>query len=118
MRYNLFYIKDNRTFYERSVQDRSTLRYYLGLIICWKQNWKYVRARRITRKRGATNGEGVILPLSLAKRANSNLIIGNHTSIQVSFQNWRIQKRMEINYKNNFIRVDFRRYKKQNKIIN
>lgn len=47
-------MKDNRTLYERSVQDRSTLRYYLGLIIRWKQNWKYVRALRITRNRGAT----------------------------------------------------------------
>lgn len=82
MRYNLFNMKDNRTLYERSVQDRSTLRYYLGLIIRWKQNWKYVRACRIARKRGATIGEGVIIPLSLARRANSNLIRGNHTSIQ------------------------------------
>lgn len=32
-------MKDNRTLYERSVQGRSTLRYYLGLIIRWKQNW-------------------------------------------------------------------------------
>ena len=41
-----------------------------------------MRARRIVRKRGAIIGEGVIMPLSLAKRANSNLIVGNHTSIQ------------------------------------
>lgn len=41
-------MKDNRTLYEKSVQDRSTLRYYLGLIIRWKQNWKYVRARHIS----------------------------------------------------------------------
>lgn len=75
-------MEDNRTRYEKSVQDRSTLRYYLGLIIRWKQNRKYARARRIARKRGATIGEGVIMPLSLARRANSNLIVGNHTSIQ------------------------------------
>lgn len=37
---------------------------------------------RIARKRGATIGEGVIMPLSLAKRANQNLTIGNHVSIQ------------------------------------
>lgn len=75
-------MEDHRTLYEKSVQDRSTLRYVLGLIVRWKQNWKYVRARRIARKRGATIGEGVIMPLSLAKHANSNLTIGNHTSIQ------------------------------------
>lgn len=75
-------MEDNRTLYEKSVQDRSTLRYYLGLIVRWKQNWKYVRARRIARKRGATIGEGVIMPLSLARKVNKNLIIGDHTSIQ------------------------------------
>lgn len=75
-------MKDNRTLYEKSVQDRSTLRYVLGLIVRWKQNWKYVRARRIARKRGATIGEGVIMPLSLAKQTNRNLTVGNHTSIQ------------------------------------
>ncbi len=74
--------QDKRTLYERNIQDRSTLRYIFGLIARWKQNFKYVRARRIARKRGATIGEGVIMPLSLAKRANGNLIIGDHVSIQ------------------------------------
>lgn len=72
----------DRTLYEKSVQDRSRLRYFIGLIVRWKQNLKYERARKIARKRGATIGEGVIIPLSLAKRANKNLIIGNHVSIQ------------------------------------
>lgn len=58
-------MEDNRTRYEKSVQDRSTLRYYLGLIIRWKQNWKYVRARHIARKRGATIGEKELLCLFL-----------------------------------------------------
>lgn len=75
-------VKDNRTLYERNVQDRSRLRYIMGLIVRWRQNIKYVRARKIARKRGATIGEGVIMPMSLAKRANKNLIIGSHTSIQ------------------------------------
>lgn len=75
-------MQDNRTLYERNVQDRSRLRYIAVLIVRWKQNIKYVRARRIARKRGATIGEGVIMPVSLAKRANSNLVIGDHTSIQ------------------------------------
>ncbi len=77
-------MEDNRTLYERNVQDRSTLRYLIGLIVRWKQNFKYVRARRIARKRGATIGEGVIMPLSLAKKANKNFKVGNHTSIQTS----------------------------------
>ncbi len=74
--------QDKRTLYERNIQDRSTLHYIVGLLARWKQNFKYVRARRIARKRGATIGEGVIMPLSLAKRANGNLVIGDHVSIQ------------------------------------
>lgn len=75
-------MESSYTPYEKSIRDRSTFRYIIGLIIRWKQSWKYVRARRIARKRGATIGEGVIMPISLAKRANSNLTIGSHTSIQ------------------------------------
>lgn len=75
-------MKDNRTLYEKNVQDRNLLHYLIGLIVRWKQNFKYARARRIARKRGATIGEGVIMSLKLAKKANSNLSVGNHTSIQ------------------------------------
>lgn len=73
---------DNRSLYEKSVQDRSKLRYILGLVARWKQHFKYVKAVKIARKNGATIGEGVIMPLSLAKKANENLTIGNHVSIQ------------------------------------
>ena len=83
-------MEDNRTLYEKSVQDRSTLRYYLGLIVRWKQNWKYVRARRIARKRGATIGEGVLMPISLAKKVNKNVKIGDHTILQTdNFSSFR-----------------------------
>lgn len=70
------------TLYEQNVQDRSLWRYYVGLIARWKQHFKYVKAVRIARKRGASIGEGVIMPLSLARKANRNLTIGNHVSIQ------------------------------------
>lgn len=73
---------NNRTLYEKNVQDRSTFRYIIGLIIRWKQNIKYERARRIARKRGAKIGEGVIMSIGFAKRVNKNLTVGNHTSIQ------------------------------------
>lgn len=75
-------LMDTRSLYKRNVQDRSQLRYLVGLLARFKQNIKYVRARRIARRRGATIGEGVIMPLSLARRANKNLTIGSHTSIQ------------------------------------
>ena len=75
-------MEDNRTLYERNIQDRSTFHYIIGLLARWKQHFKYARAVRIARKRGATIGEGVIMPLSLARKANSNLTIGDHVSIQ------------------------------------
>ena len=75
-------MEDNRTLYERNIQDRSTFHYIIGLLARWKQHFKYARAVRIARKRGATIGQGVIMPLSLARKANSNLTIGDHVSIQ------------------------------------
>jgi maltose O-acetyltransferase len=78
-------MEDDRTLYEKNVQERTNFRYILGLIVRWKQHFKYARAVRIARKRGATIGEGVIMPISLAKMANKNLTIGNHVSIQTSF---------------------------------
>lgn len=74
----------DQTFYEKDVQSRGKWRYYKGLLARWKQHFKYVRAVRIARRRGATIGEGVIMPLALAKRANKNLTIGNHVSIQTT----------------------------------
>lgn len=60
---------DNRTLYEKNVQDRNQLRYLIGLIVRWKQNFKYARARRIARKRGATIGEGVIMAYKLSQKS-------------------------------------------------
>lgn len=70
------------TNYEKDIMGRSTFRYILGLIARWKQHFKYDKAVRIARKRGASIGENVVMPLSLARKANSNLKIGDHVSIQ------------------------------------
>ena len=70
------------TKYERDIQNRTRWHYIKGLLARWKQHFKYARARRIARRRGATIGEGVIMPLSLAKKANSNFVVGDHVSIQ------------------------------------
>lgn len=70
------------TEYEKDITSRSYFHYLKGLIVRWKQHFKYDRAVRIARKRGATVGENVVMPLSLAKAANSNLKIGDHVSIQ------------------------------------
>lgn len=92
-------MQDNRTLYEKNVQDRSTLRYFIGLIVRWKQNFKYERARKIARKRGAKIGEGVIMSIGFAKRVNKNLTIGNHTSIQTD----KIDLRSPVSIGNNVI---------------
>lgn len=70
------------TNYEKDIKGRSTFHYILGLIARWKQHFKYDKAVRIARKKGATVGDNVVMPLSLAKAANSNLKIGDHVSIQ------------------------------------
>lgn len=58
------------------------MRYLKGLLIRWWTNFKYERARRVARRNGATIGKCVVLPMSLARKANSNLVVGSHTSIQ------------------------------------
>lgn len=70
-----------RSVYEESVQSRTRFRYLLGLISRWKMNLTYAKARRIARKRGAKIGDHSIISLNLARKANSNLEIGDHTSI-------------------------------------
>lgn len=72
------------TTYEEEIQGRSRWHYIKGLLARWRQHFKYDRAVRIARKRGAKIGEGVVMPLELAKKANSNLTIGDHVSIQTA----------------------------------
>lgn len=74
-------MENYRTAYEEAVQSRSRLRYLLGLLSRWKMNLTYARARRIARKRGAIVGDHSIISINLAKKANSNLEIGDYTSI-------------------------------------
>jgi len=67
--------------YERNIKHRSQRQYVLGLIPRLIMYLRYERARKIARKKGAIIGENTIIPLKLAKKANKNLVIGNHTSI-------------------------------------
>lgn len=68
--------------YTEQVKLRTRIHYLFGLIPRWRQYFKYAKAVKIARKNGATIGEGVIMLLSLAKSANSNLKVGDHASIQ------------------------------------
>lgn len=69
------------TNYEKRVKKRNWFHYVLGLIIRWKQDLYYEKARKIARRNGAQIGGGVIMPMSLAKKMNSNCKIGDHVSI-------------------------------------
>jgi len=68
--------------YQKNIRERTLLRFVKGLVPRYLQWIKHERARQIARKRGATVGENTVLPLSLAKRANKNLVVGHNTSIQ------------------------------------
>lgn len=68
--------------YSENVNNRSKIKYFLGLLARVIPYIRYANNRRIARKRGAIIGSNVIISKSLAKKANSNLIIGNNTSIQ------------------------------------
>lgn len=68
--------------YENYVQKRSCWGYLRGLISRYVSHIKYERIANIARKNGAVIGKGVIMPKSLAKKMNSNVIIGDHVSIE------------------------------------
>jgi acetyltransferase-like isoleucine patch superfamily enzyme len=72
----------NSVIYRQNIQGRSFLHFMKGIVPRYLQWCKHKKARQIARIRGAIIGENVILPLSLAKRANKNLIVGHNTSIQ------------------------------------
>lgn len=69
------------TQYELNIQNRTTFRFLIGLIPRIRKFIIHELARKIARRRGATIGEGVVLPLSLARHANHNLRIGRYTII-------------------------------------
>lgn len=71
----------DKTLYEKRVQERSTLRFLVGLYPRLIRYIYFSYTRYIARCRGAIVGEDVTMPLSFAKRANSNLVIGNNVSI-------------------------------------
>lgn len=73
---------DQNSLYVRDIQSRTKKRYFLGILARLEKYIKNSYAVYVARRNGATIGEFVSLPLSLAKKANANLTVGNHTSIQ------------------------------------
>lgn len=87
------------TKYEANIQSRGLFRYLLGLLVRWKKNILYAKARNIARRNGAIVGQGVVISVSLAKKLNSNCRIGNNVSIQTD----KIDTRAPLNIGNNVI---------------
>lgn len=71
----------NHCKYTQNIGNRHFLHFMIGLIPRLINYIKYEKCRKIARKRGAIIGtESIILP-QLARKANSNLHIGDYTSI-------------------------------------
>ncbi len=64
------------------IKSRSKWHYLKGWLIRGWNNLKYAFVRIVARRNGATIGEVVVMPMSLARKANNNLIVGSHVTIQ------------------------------------
>lgn len=89
----------SQTLYEAQVQNRSVVRFYLGVLARLNKHLYYSYTRYIAKKNGATIGNNTVLSLSLAKNANKNLTIGNNSSIQTDL----IDLRAKVTIGNNVI---------------
>lgn len=68
--------------YRHSIASRTTWHYLKGWLIRWWTNLRYAFIRNEARRNGAKIGEAVVMPWSLARKANENLVIGSHVCIQ------------------------------------
>lgn len=68
--------------YRQAIKSRTAWHYLKGWLIRGWTNCKYAISRSVARRNGATIGEAVALPLSLARMANKNLVVGSHVCIQ------------------------------------
>jgi len=66
------------------------MRFLKGLIPRFEKHIIQSFITWIARRNGATIGEVVTMPYKLAKKANSNLVIGDHTSIQTDLIDLRV----------------------------
>ena len=68
--------------YSQNIRNRSKLRFFKGLYPRGKKFIKQSFINWVARKNGAQIGKAVVIPYQLARKANANLSVGNHTSIQ------------------------------------
>ena len=70
--------------YNASIKNRPFLKFVIGLVPRVFIYLKFAYIRWVARRMGGAIGEGVMMPLSLARRANANLEIGDHSIIGTS----------------------------------
>lgn len=85
--------------YDIRIKSRSKFRFFKGLYPRGKKLLIQSYINWVARKKGAKIGKCVTIPLTLAKRANANLIIGDHSSIQTDL----IDLRSKVEIGNNVI---------------
>lgn len=76
--------------YRTNIKNRSKVRFFVGALARIKKYIINTYIIWLARKNGAIIGTHVTMPYKLAKRANKNLEIGNHTSIQTHLIDLRI----------------------------
>ena len=75
--------------YIKYVKSKSKLRYLAGLFIRWRNFVSFQRRVNKARKKGAKIGKGVVITSNVAKSANRNLVIGDHSTINNSYLDLR-----------------------------
>ena len=73
---------NHQTAYQKSISSRTRIHYLKGLVPRYISHLQNSYIVWLARQRGATIGKCVTMPYKLAKKANANLFIGNHSSIQ------------------------------------
>lgn len=84
----------NNTVYHQKISSRNVLRFALGLIPRTKKFLTNTFVIWVARRNGASIGNFVTMPYALAKKANSNFVVGDHVSIQTDLIDLR--SRVEI----------------------
>ena len=75
---------DPRTSYEKYVQGKSILRYYLGLIYRWWIHRRYEKIANIARKNGAKVGSNVYMTKAFAQNCTNKTVIGDNVVIDAN----------------------------------
>ena len=75
--------------YVNYVKSKSTLRFFAGLFVRWKNYISFQRIVKKARRRGAKSGEGVVITKDIVRLSNSNLTIGDHSTINNTYLDTR-----------------------------